>query len=111
LGSLRDDIRRSAAHSRVQLRATTSVAKKVEVVEGDNVRPSIAEQDSCSTSLYNGLLLVLSFDSVSSSFDLKMRAVECRKILGVDKSTLLNWEQGRHEPNRENRKKILRFLG
>ncbi len=28
-------------------------------------------------------------------FDLKIPAHECRKILGVDKSTLLNWEQGR----------------
>lgn len=26
-------------------------------------------------------------------FDLKMTAVECRKILGVDKSTLVNWER------------------
>jgi DNA-binding transcriptional regulator YiaG len=43
-------------------------------------------------------------------FDLKMPAVECQKILGVDKSTLLNWEQGRHEPSNENRKKILEFL-
>jgi DNA-binding transcriptional regulator YiaG len=44
-------------------------------------------------------------------FDLKMTAVECRKILGVDKSTLTKWEQGRHEPNEFNRQKILRFLG
>ena len=43
-------------------------------------------------------------------FDLKMTAVECRKLLSVDKSTLLNWEQGRHEPRAENLQKIMRFL-
>src|ERR1041384_1667000 len=32
-------------------------------------------------------------------FDLKMTAVECRKILGVNKSTFLAWEQGKHKPN------------
>jgi DNA-binding transcriptional regulator YiaG len=44
-------------------------------------------------------------------FDLKMTALECRKILGVDKSTLVNWERGRHRPSREHRKRILEFLG
>jgi DNA-binding transcriptional regulator YiaG len=44
-------------------------------------------------------------------FDLKMPAVECRKILGVDKSTLTRWEQGRHEPNLKNGARILKFLG
>src|SRR5438445_6457583 len=44
-------------------------------------------------------------------FDLKMPAHECQKILGIDKSTLCNWEQGKHRPNGENREKIARFLG
>ncbi len=44
-------------------------------------------------------------------FDLKMMAVECQKILGIDKSTLTNWERGRHEPSRENREKIDHFPG
>ena len=44
-------------------------------------------------------------------FDLKMTAVECQKILGVDRSTLLNWEQGRHKPNDEHSAKIALFLG
>ena len=43
-------------------------------------------------------------------FDLKMTAVECRKLLDVDKSTLLNWEQGKHQPRLEMRRKIARFL-
>ncbi len=43
--------------------------------------------------------------------DLKMPAVECQKLLGVDKSTLTRWEQGRHKPSRGMRKKITRFLG
>ena len=44
-------------------------------------------------------------------FDLKMTAVECRKILGVDKATLTKWEQGKHNPSQQMRKKIARFLG
>jgi DNA-binding transcriptional regulator YiaG len=44
-------------------------------------------------------------------FDLKMTAVECLKILGVDKSTLTNWERGRHEPSRANRERIAQFIG
>lgn len=44
-------------------------------------------------------------------FDLKMRAVECRKTLGVDKATLTRWEQGEHKPSREHRAEIARFLG
>jgi DNA-binding transcriptional regulator YiaG len=44
-------------------------------------------------------------------FDLKMTAVECQKLLGVDKSTLTKWEQGKHKPRREMRKEIARFLG
>jgi DNA-binding transcriptional regulator YiaG len=44
-------------------------------------------------------------------FDLRMTAVECQKILGVDKSTLLDWELGRRKPSRQNREKIARFLG
>src|SRR5438552_784329 len=43
-------------------------------------------------------------------FDLKMTAVECRKILAVDKSTLFNWEQGKHKPRLEMLKRIARFL-
>src|SRR5882724_5381957 len=43
-------------------------------------------------------------------FDLKMTAVMCRKILGVNKSTLVDWERGRRKPSRENREKIERFL-
>jgi DNA-binding transcriptional regulator YiaG len=42
-------------------------------------------------------------------FDLKLTAFECRKILGVDKSTLSNWEQGKHRPSREHRARIIRF--
>src|SRR5690242_4153882 len=45
------------------------------------------------------------------SFDLKMTAVECRKIVGVDKGTLCDWERGRREPSPENREKIIRLLG
>ena len=41
----------------------------------------------------------------------KMSAKECREILGVDKSTLIKWEQGKHFPIRKMRKKIVRFLG
>jgi len=44
-------------------------------------------------------------------FDLKITAVECRKILEVDRSTLTNWERGKHKPKAENREKIFRFLG
>jgi hypothetical protein len=40
-----------------------------------------------------------------------MTALECRKILGVDKGMLVAWEQGRHKPSRENRERIARFLG
>jgi DNA-binding transcriptional regulator YiaG len=43
-------------------------------------------------------------------FDLKMTAVECCEILSVNKSTLIDWERGRHEPNTENREKIVEFL-
>jgi len=31
-------------------------------------------------------------------YDLKMKAVDRRKLLGVDKSTLTKWEQGHHKP-------------
>jgi DNA-binding transcriptional regulator YiaG len=43
-------------------------------------------------------------------FDLKMTAVECRKILGIGKSTLLAWEQARHKPSPEHLNTIIRFL-
>ena len=43
-------------------------------------------------------------------FDLKMTAIQCRKILGVDKSTLVDWERGRHKPNRDHLARIRRFL-
>jgi DNA-binding transcriptional regulator YiaG len=43
-------------------------------------------------------------------FDLKMTAVKCCKILKIDKSTLFDWECGRHEPSDENRQKIVEFL-
>jgi DNA-binding XRE family transcriptional regulator len=44
-------------------------------------------------------------------FDLKMPAYECQKLLGVDKSTLTKWEQGKHKPSREHCVRIARFLG
>jgi len=44
-------------------------------------------------------------------FDLKMKAVDCRKLLGVDKSTLTKWEQGKHKPSRRHFARIVRFLG
>jgi DNA-binding transcriptional regulator YiaG len=44
-------------------------------------------------------------------FDLKMPAFECQKILGVAKETLSNWERGKHEPGKEVRRRIIRFLG
>jgi DNA-binding transcriptional regulator YiaG len=40
-----------------------------------------------------------------------MKAVECQKILGVDKSTLTRWENGEHKPDHVGRVKIIRFLG
>ena len=43
-------------------------------------------------------------------FDLKMTAVKCQKLLGVDKSTLLGWEQGKHKPTREHLAAIAWFL-
>jgi DNA-binding transcriptional regulator YiaG len=43
-------------------------------------------------------------------FDLKMTVVECRKILSVNKSALVDWELGRRKPSRENREKIAQFL-
>jgi len=43
-------------------------------------------------------------------FDLKMTAVECQKILGVDKSTLTNWENGKHKPSGTYQSAINRFL-
>jgi DNA-binding transcriptional regulator YiaG len=43
-------------------------------------------------------------------YDLKMTAVECRKILGINKSTLLNWEQGQHTPNSTNALRTHQFL-
>ena len=44
-------------------------------------------------------------------FAQKMSAKECQRILGVDKSTLTKWEQGKHFPAREMRQRIVRFLG
>lgn len=44
-------------------------------------------------------------------YDLKMSAVECRKLLHVDKSTLTKWEQGKHSPSRQKWPKIVQFLG
>jgi len=43
-------------------------------------------------------------------FDLKMTAVECCKNLIINKSTLVNWERGKHKPSRENRRRIVEFL-
>ena len=43
-------------------------------------------------------------------FDLKMTAVECRKILGVDKSTLTDWESGKHRPKLKQYSAITRLL-
>jgi DNA-binding XRE family transcriptional regulator len=48
--------------------------------------------------------------STRHRFDLKMTAVECCMIIGINKSTLVDWEGGRHEPNHENRQKIAKFL-
>ena len=44
-------------------------------------------------------------------FKLKMTAVRCREILGVDRGTLRDWECGRHTPGRENLRRIVEFLG
>ena len=44
-------------------------------------------------------------------FDLKMSAAECQRLLGVDKSTLTRWEQGKHNLSGKVREKIVRFLG
>jgi DNA-binding transcriptional regulator YiaG len=44
-------------------------------------------------------------------FDLKLKATECQKLLGVDKSTLTNWENGKHRPSRQAHAGIVRFLG
>ena len=44
-------------------------------------------------------------------FDLKMTAIECCKVLAVNKSTLVNWEQGRHKPSQEHLARISWFLG
>ena len=44
-------------------------------------------------------------------YELKMPAYECQRILRVDKSTLTDWERGRHKPWRENLARITRFLG
>ncbi len=44
-------------------------------------------------------------------FELKMKAGECQKILGVDKSTLTRWESGQHRPGKELWSKIVCFLG
>jgi transcriptional regulator with XRE-family HTH domain len=44
-------------------------------------------------------------------YDKKMPAVECQKLLGVDKGTLTRWEQGKHKPSRKHLERILRFLG
>ena len=41
-------------------------------------------------------------------FELKTTADECRKILGVNKSTLTKWEQRRHKPSLLNCEKISR---
>jgi transcriptional regulator with XRE-family HTH domain len=40
-----------------------------------------------------------------------MTGVECRKRLKIDRSTLTNWENGKHQPGGKNYKKIVRFLG
>ena len=44
-------------------------------------------------------------------FDLKMKAVECQHLLGVDKKTLMDWEKGKHMPKEDVRPKIVGFLG
>jgi DNA-binding transcriptional regulator YiaG len=44
-------------------------------------------------------------------FELKMTAVECREILGVNKDTLADWEAGRHEPGKRFKPVIVGFLG
>ena len=44
-------------------------------------------------------------------FEVKMKAAECQRILGVDKSTLTKWESGQHQPGKVMWSKIATFLG
>lgn len=44
-------------------------------------------------------------------FELKLKSVALRRMLGVDKATLTKWERGTHEPSKPFRQKIAEFLG
>ena len=54
---------------------------------------------------------LVSLGFLQRRYDLKMTAVECWKLLGVDKSALTAWEHGKHLPDHENGAKIVGFLG
>ncbi len=43
-------------------------------------------------------------------YELKMKAVDCQRILGVDKGTLADWESGKHEPVPKMHGRIAKFL-
>ncbi len=44
-------------------------------------------------------------------FELKLKSVDVRRILGVDKGTLTRWERGTHQPSKPFLQKISEFLG
>jgi hypothetical protein len=44
-------------------------------------------------------------------YDLKLKEVDCRKLLSVDKSPLTKREQGKHKRSLEYFASILRFVG
>jgi hypothetical protein len=44
-------------------------------------------------------------------YDLKMKEVDCRKLLSVDKGPLTKGEQGKHRRSLEYFARILRFVG
>ncbi len=44
-------------------------------------------------------------------YDHKMKAMDCQAFLGVDKGTLIDWENGRHTPSRKMLARIVELLG